>query len=474
MKDILVFISDQHSPLWSAFGGGKAETPVLNEVCASGTSFSQCYTSCPLCVPARMSMLTGKLPSKNGVMTNLDTIPDIMPTFLHPFVEAGYETVLIGRMHFVGKDQRHGFTKRLAKDMTPVSWNRPVEKLKEERGVFNGTYDARGCVKVIGGGETPVVNYDETVIQTALDYLNQDHEKPQLIVVGTYAPHFPYVAPAALYEKYRKRVSLPSMFHETPDYFNAVLENRKNIVDEETALKAQAAYLALIEYTDQKIGQVREAFREFTKKRGSKPLFCYLSDHGDQVGERDIFGKCTFFEASAKIPMMFEGDGIPQGKQIEELAGIMDLGPTLCSWAGVSQVPGQDGESLIPVMNGQSSDRMIVSEMLEKTGGRSHYGLMLRRGKWKYMVYSGYEDRDILFDLEQDPKETENVIHDYPEEAKKFRDYYRAGFNASAIEREQADRAQAAKWMAAWEKQVGVDDSERWSGNTAKEYPKIG
>ena len=139
MKDILVFISDQHSPLWSAFGGGKADTPVLNEVCASGTSFSQCYTSCPLCVPARMSMLTGKLPSKNGVMTNLDTIPDIMPTFLHPFVEAGYETVLIGRMHFVGKDQRHGFTKRLAKDMTPVSWNRPVEKLKEERGVFNGT-----------------------------------------------------------------------------------------------------------------------------------------------------------------------------------------------------------------------------------------------------------------------------------------------------------------------------------------------
>lgn len=473
MKDLLVFISDQHSPLWSGFAGGKADTPVLEEVCSSGTSFSQCYTSCPLCVPARMSMLSGKLPSKNGVMTNLDALPDIMPTFLHPFVEAGYETVLIGRMHFVGKDQRHGFTKRLAKDITPVSWNRPLEKIKEERGVFNGTYDARGCVKVIGGGETPVVNYDEMVIQTALDYLNQDHEKPQLIVVGTYAPHFPYVAPAELYKKYLTRVSLPAMFHETPDYFNPVLENRKNIVDEETALKAQAAYLALIEYTDQKVGQVRAAFREFTKKRGSQPLFCYLSDHGDQVGERDIFGKCTFFEAAAKIPMMFEGEGIPAGKQVEEVAGIMDLGPTLCSWAGLDPIPAQDGVNLLPMMEGSVAKRMVVSEILENVDGKLYYGLMLRRKNWKYIVYSGYEDKDILFDLECDPGETDNVINKHPVEAEAFRDYYKANFDGAAIEKEQKERAQAAKWMAAWEKQVGIDDSERWSGNTAKDMPEI-
>ena len=89
MKDILVFISDQHSPLFSEFGGGKAKTPVLNRLCENGTSFTECYTSCPLCVPARMSMLSGKLPTKNGVMVNLDTIPDIMPTFLHSFVAAG-------------------------------------------------------------------------------------------------------------------------------------------------------------------------------------------------------------------------------------------------------------------------------------------------------------------------------------------------------------------------------------------------
>ncbi len=475
----MVFMSDQHSPLYSEFGGGMAETPELNRLCEDGTSFTETYTSCPLCVPARMSMLTGRLPSGNGVMVNLDTIPDIMPTFLHPFVAAGYETVLIGRMHFVGKDQRHGFTKRLAQDMTPVTWNRPVDRMRRERGVFDGTYDARGCVRVIGGGETPVVNYDEMVTAAALEYLSEEHEKPQLIVVGTYAPHFPYVAPKDLYQKYRHRVRLPELFHETPDYMNPILINRKNVVDEETVLSAQAAYLGLITYTDQKVGQIRRAFDKYTKRRGSEALFCYLSDHGDQAGERDIFGKCTFFEKSAKIPMIFQGDGVPKGRKVSALASIMDLGPTLCSWAGVKQVPGTDGESLNRFFEEKkdvaADGRMIVSEMLERDKGELRVGLMLRKGCFKYMVYSGYETQDILFDLVQDPQEKRNVIDQYPQVAKEFRRYFAEGDLFAEIEENQRNRALAVSWMTAWEKQVGIDDSERWSSNpdSAKDYPVV-
>ncbi len=489
MKDILVFISDQHSPLWSRFGGGAARTPHLDRLCAEGTSLTECYTSCPLCVPARMSMLSGRLPSENGVMVNLDALADVMPTFLHPFVAAGYETVLIGRMHFVGRDQRHGFTKRLAQDMTPVTWNRPVEQLKEERGVFDGTYDAKGCVRVIGGGDTPVVNYDETVIAEALRYLSEEHEKPQLIVVGTYAPHFPYVAPEKLYREYRDQVRLPAMFHETPDYMNPILQRRKNVVDEETVLAAQAAYLALITYTDQKVGQICEAFADFVKRRGSEHLFCYLSDHGDQVGERDIFGKCTFFEKSAKIPMIFAGDGIPAGKKYRGLTSIMDLGPTLCEWAGVEQLPVQDGRALLGALCGGDADggremtagicgdagddRVVVSEMLEREAGRPRCGLMLRQGRWKYIVYSGYEDQDILFDLAADPEERCNVIGRERAAAEDFRRYVQEHFDFDQIEKRQRERAQTAAWMAAWERAAGIDDSERWSGNTARECPRV-
>ena len=95
------------------------------------------------------------------------------PTFLHYLVEQGYETVLAGRMHFVGADQRHGFTKRIAGDLTTISWNSPREKLKKSRGVFVRSFGEAFCTQLIGGGESPVDYYDEYVVQKAVNYLNQ-------------------------------------------------------------------------------------------------------------------------------------------------------------------------------------------------------------------------------------------------------------------------------------------------------------
>lgn len=128
--DILVFMSDQHTPGLSSFSGGIARTPNMEKLCEDGVNFTSAYTTCPLCVPARISMLMGKMPSNTGVFTNDGAIPESSATFLHSLVAAGYETVLIGRMHFVGTNQRHGFTKRLVGDITPVTWNRPAKSLK--------------------------------------------------------------------------------------------------------------------------------------------------------------------------------------------------------------------------------------------------------------------------------------------------------------------------------------------------------
>ena len=100
---------------------------------------------------------------------------------------------------------------------------------------------------------------------------------------------------------------------------------------------------------------------------------------------------------------------------------------------------------------------------------------MLRKGCFKYMVYSGYETQDILFDLVQDPQEKRNVIDQYPQVAKEFRRYFAEGDLFAEIEENQRNRALAVSWMTAWEKQVGIDDSERWSSNpdSAKDYPVV-
>lgn len=476
--DILIYMSDQHSPLFSGWGEIKVDTPNLDKLRENGTSFEECYTSCPLCVPARMSMLTGKLPDKTGVYSNMDTLSDMMPTFLYPFVEAGYETVFVGRMHFIGEDQRHGFTKRLIGDITPVSWNRPTEKLREERGVFCQAFGEPWCLDVIGGGESPVQEYDRAVVETALRYLEEDHEKPQLIFVGTYAPHFPYVAPENLYKKYLEKVEIPETFDHSLE-MNPLLEKRKRNPEREWVKQTRAAYCGMVEKMDGQIGMVREAFTNWAKKRGNAHIFCYLSDHGDQVGEHRMFGKQTFFEKSSKIPMIFEGSDIQRGKKVVSPTSIMDLGPTLCSLAGVPFDIDPDGKDVSGVLLGREEadpDRMAVSEFMEgnaKAGFR--FARMLRMHQWKLISYHGFEDQDLLFDLSQDPKETCNVIRKYPGIAAQFRKA--AGSMTDPKEQEQIarGRAQMQRWKTAWEKETGIPDEERWKDNPpwARDYPKV-
>ena len=215
--DILLFISDQHAPQYQAGGQMPVDTPNLAALREQGTAFDAAYTPCPLCVPARMAMLSGLAPHHTGIFTNNDTLPQTTPTFLHAMAAAGYETVLVGRMHFIGPDQRHGFTRRVAPDFTNSGWVRPQKTLEQDFGVHTQTMGYKWCIDVVGGGASPVVCYDDMVLDALEQYLAQPHSKPQLIVVGTYGPHFPYVAPPELFLKYLKTAQLPATWQGIVD-----------------------------------------------------------------------------------------------------------------------------------------------------------------------------------------------------------------------------------------------------------------
>ncbi len=477
---ILIYLSDQHSPIFSGWGAVPVETPNLDKLREEGTNFTESYTSCPLCVPARMSMLSAKLPSKTGVYSNFDTLADTTPTFLHPFAAAGYETVLIGRMHFIGQDQRHGFTKRLVGDITPVTWNRPGEALAEERGVFKDCFMDTCCTDVMGGGESPVLHYDEAVVEAAFEYLSQEHEKPQLIVVGTYGPHYPYVAPKELYLKYLDRVTVPESF-ETDMPMNRLLEEKKKdrSFDAVGARQAIAAYCGMIEHMDGQIGRIRAAFSAYCKRSDHSSIFCYLSDHGDQVGENRLYGKQTFFEKSAKIPFLFAGDGIGSARNVSAPVSIMDLGPTMCELAGVDFSVETDGVSLAKVLNKVEEpdyERAVISQFMSGNFNESRcYGIMVRKGHYKYISYHGYESEDMLFDLDKDSKEKTNLNHKYSELSGKLKNIALSIADPRQEEKSSMEHWQMYKWMMAWERETGMNDGERWSKNpaTARDLPEV-
>lgn len=488
--DILLMMSDQHAAWFMGHESGVTDTPNMDLLAAEGTRFINHYTACPLCVPARMSMLSGCFPTRIGVTGNNHTLADTAPTFLYALAAAGYETVLIGRMHFAGKDLRHGFTRRLGGDMTPTSWVPPIKEIAEERGKFMPTFSTRGCLEVIGGGESPVRYFDDDTIREAVEYLSKPHEKPQFILVGTFGPHFPYVAEPELYQKYLERGWLPSTFDSTPDFVkeNHWLVSHQKEVDRETGKKAAAAYCAMIEETDRHLGELRRAFDVYTQKYGHEAVFGYMSDHGDTVGARNMYGKQTFFEDSVRVPFILSGKGIPKGKVIRENTSLLDIGPTICSMAGTSYEESWiDGMDLTPLISGQLSDeladRPVVSQYIESRGGASvwepnkpsepeqvSYGIMIRWNKWKYFVYHGLEEQAVLLDMESDPEELRNVRKEYPAITEKLHTIAMQIISPEQAEEAHRSHNQMNKWLRKYEQITGERLDERWKNNppTAK------
>lgn len=484
--DILVFMSDQHNPDVSSFAGGSVKTPNMERLCQDGTSFVNAYSSCPLCVPARVSMLLGKLPSKTSVFSNVGAIADTQATFLHAMAASGYETVLIGRMHFIGPDQRHGFTKRLVGDLTPVSWNHSSETLQDERGVYNFYYSEPFTLNVIGGGNSPVLEYDKAVVNAAKDYLAKQHDKPQCIFVSTYGPHAPYTAPPDRYLHYKKGMRIPDTFNEVPDYLNDIQKSRMIDVDQETMVKARAAYFGMIETIDEQLGEIRTAFDDYVLNNKREGVFAYLSDHGDQAGERKMFGKMTFFESSAKIPLMISGNGILKNQIVSEPSSIMDLGPTLCDLAGIKMPIEQDGISLASALAGGEypADRAVYSELIDNIGGtKAVYqgrskpiaARMVRQGRFKYVTYHGYENEDQLFDLINDPEEKTNIAADNPDVLSKLKLLAYSGWDPVDIEKQHIEYRKNIKLIKDWEKVIGPDETERWKDNppSARVFPTV-
>lgn len=476
--DILLFMSDQHAPQFMSGAEVPVDTPNLDKLRQEGTTFSEAYTACPLCVPARMAMLSGMRASHTGIFTNSDALPNTLPTFLHHLVEAGYETVLVGRMHFIGPDQRHGFTKRIAPDFTSTGWARPPW-VKEDFGVHAQTMGYKWCTHVVGGGQSPVLCYDEMIAREAERYLAQPHQKPQFIVVGTYGPHFPYVAPPDLFYKYLKVAQLPATFGTKENFMNPLLCKLREVnARPEVGLACQAAYRGMIEHMDGLIGRVRYAFDGFVQTRGTSHLFGYLSDHGDTIGEHGIFGKKTFFEKSVKIPLLFAGTDVAAGRRWREPVSILDIGPTVCSWAGAQLPERAEGESLAEILRGNDapSGRVVLSESVDKDPeGLWTYGCMIRKGHFKFVSYHRYENQDMLFDVTEDPLEQKNLASEQPGLCEEFRFLLRERTDPLAAEEQQAMHAQRAKILIDFEKQAGYDDRERYRAypQKAKQVPEV-
>lgn len=407
--DVLIYISDQHSANGlGCMGNQIVDTPCINSLSNQGFVFRNAYTSCPLCVPARASFMTSRMPSSIGVFDNNSDYRSSEVTFAHLHAIAGYESTLIGRMHFMGLDQYHGFTSRIGVDFSPGYWGNPSEK-RLDMGDFGKSLYQKWCLEAVGEGDSPVLDYDRKIVSEAISYLNGNYDKPQLIVVGTYAPHFPYVAPSELMDKYRHRLSVGNNNGYEEKIYGLPSDSKIQQTSNQRLIEIRAAYYSMIEIMDRQVGLVHSAFNEYLKRNKRKGIFIYMSDHGDQIGYKGIFGKQTFFENSSKIPLIFEISDMT-GHEIKESVSILDIGPTICELNQIDSYPVCDGHSFAGLLNGISEpERYAVSEFYDKVNNSTIIGRMVHCQGYKLISYKGFEQYDLLFNTEIDPEENDNV-----------------------------------------------------------------
>lgn len=412
--DVLIYISDQHAADCCGFmGDGIAMTPRLDAIARQGAVFERAYTSCPLCVPARASLLTSRLPSNIGVFHNLSEFKSQEPTFAHLHAVEGYETNLIGRMHMMGMDDHHGFTRRLGTDVSSNYWGWNVKERKDW-GDFGRSVAQKHCLELIGSGNSPVLEYDRDVVARALSFYRQDSQKPNLTVVGTYGPHFPYICDSEKMNRYETLLR-KSYQREVYSFGASPVRRKRQDATDSDIIRLRAAYYSMIEIMDEQVGLVYDSYQQYLKRNGKKGIFIYMSDHGDQIGFHQMYGKQTFFEKSVKIPLLVQMDGL-EPKRIKEAVSIMDVGPSICEINGTGAYPVQDGRSFTDLLWGKEAQaRHVISEFYDTEDGESMRGYMVYQNPYKLITYKGYEAFDLLFDVTNDPLERHNLSAEHKE-----------------------------------------------------------
>lgn len=460
-------MTDQHSPYFSGFYGHNVDTPFMDSLCENGTVFDESYTVCPICVPSRAAFVTAKRPAATGCFNNYDPFSDTTPTFMNYLVAEGYETVLVGRMHFVGPQQKHGFTKRIFPDCTTISYTR--DEKSAVRGVYESVYGGLKNTNLAGGGESSSMYYDQMVVNTAIDYLKQPHDKPQFIVVSIYSPHHPYVGPKDLYLKYQQRVQLPKTFERHFDY-QQWEGNYRESVSPELARDILSAYCALVEHIDGQVKSVYEAFDEYCRKADQEKMFIYFSDHGDHLGDRRAYGKTTYYEKSAKIPFIVSGDNVAKGNRVQGAVSIMDIGPTILDFIGGEAMRDVDGVSVASSLRGEEFNQHPV--YAEQIFGREKaYGFMYKKNQYKYMTMEG-EEKELLFDTVNDPDEVHNLIDELPAIAQEMRKEARENMRSQQAHESFEETNWKRKLWMAYDKATGApyNKENAFAGPVPEEY----
>ena len=467
-SNLIVVLSDQHRADALSCAGSVVETPNLDCLAERGVRCTGAYTSSPVCVPARASMYAGVYPHNTHVLSNSSWLTEGGDTWATHLQDAGYYTAHIGEAHqrsaphlrdnepyieSLGFQYVHEVTGQWS-TLHHDSYMTDEWKEKGVYEVFCRDYrerqanvdsdNAREAVdKCTWASPLSVEDHmDSYVGRQAVEFVERyDREEPFAAFVGIPGPHGPMDPPGRYAELYDPAdVEAPVPLAEPPDWVpeNVAAEGRNDgwapaYWNEQLAREYRAAYYGKISLIDHWMGELVDAL----ERRGmlEKTVIVYTADHGEFAGDHGRFGKSTFHEQSARIPLIAAGPGIAEGATTDALASLVDLYPTLLDAAGVGG--GETlGTSLLPLLS--DPDITVRDAAYAVIGDRA----MVATDRYTYGVTdsgSGY----VLWDRKRDPDQQRVLVGhpDYVEVERDLRDRLLAFYHETSTRYRRRDDA---------------------------------
>lgn len=443
---MLITVDQMRRDCMSAAGHPVVETPNLDMMCHLGHRFTHAYSAVPTCIPARAALLTGMSQQRHGRVGYEDGVDwRYAHTLPGELTRAGYQTQCVGKMHVHPQRNRCGFEHVVLHD----GYLHAARHSSGPAGAaFEATDDYLRWLRQRLGHDTDLIDsglgcnswvarpwpYAEELHPTnwcaseTIDFFRRrDPTKPFFLHTSFVRPHSPLDPPQYYFDLYQnKDIPAPPI----GDWADTEDAERSGMLPDctwgkiapQAVKRARAAYYGLITHIDHQIGRILQAMGEYELLDNT--IFLFTSDHGDLLGDHNLFRKAFPYEGSAGIPLLVYDPGnllgLPRGGTRDALVELRDIMPTLLDLAGTPIPEEVDGKSLVPVLRDAGEQVLGYLHGEHTLGGHSTQFIVTKTDKYVWYTQTGEEQ---YFDLSADPEELHNLIGDpmYEERAAQLR-----------------------------------------------------
>jgi len=431
---ILILMTDQQrADCLSCAGHPVLRTPNMDRLSAEGVRFANAFTSCPICMPARSSFLSGLYCHNHGQWTNRGHLPPGTDTLALRLRQAGWHTCHVGKSHYYPHvrgdhlDRHRGYLQSLG--WSDVLETTGPHATRHTDSILTDRWAKLGCLETFRDdyrrrGEAhpkhalwpspmpPGEHADDFVGRTAVEYVrNYRRDEPLGLFVGFGGPHEPWDPPAEWAAKYAPAAMPPALPVTPPPAWlppaaaehHSRLQNDALGVTPQVAGAIRALYYAKISHIDSWFGQILDALAQRGMLDDTAVVF--WSDHGEMLGDKGRLYKSVFYEQSVRVPLIVrpprgaaKGRHCAAGDISDALASTVDIFPTVLDLAGCEPKEDAFGRSLVGPPAGHEA---VFSEIDDRT--------MVFDGRFKMVVDSRGQALK-LYDIPADPEESLNLV----------------------------------------------------------------